>query len=117
MTKQEKVIVSAYTRILMCDFPSVHAYIEEILGRPVWTHEFASGELWDEIKEKTKPDFIRICTEGVEKMKYCDYCSERLDPHTMVRVLIQEPHREKAYYFCPVCAAILKAFIEGGAPE
>lgn len=50
-------------------------------------------------------------------MKYCDYCSEKLDPHTMVRVLIQEPHREKAYYFCPVCAAILKAFIEGGAPE
>lgn len=50
-------------------------------------------------------------------MKYCDYCSERLDPYIMVRVLIMEPHREKAYHLCPVCAAILKAFIEGGAPE
>lgn len=67
MTKQEKVIVSAYTGILMCDFSSVHEYIERILGRPVWTHELASGKLWEEIKEKTKPDFMRICAKEEEK--------------------------------------------------
>lgn len=41
MTKQEKVIVSAYTGVLMCDFADLHEYIEKIMGRPVWTHELA----------------------------------------------------------------------------
>lgn len=49
-------------------------------------------------------------------MKYCDYCSEKLDAHTLVRILIQEPHKDTVYYFCPVCAVILKGFIESGAP-
>ena len=30
MTKQEKVIVSAYTGVLMCDFADLHEYIEKI---------------------------------------------------------------------------------------
>ena len=39
MTKQEKIVVSAYTGVLMCDFKDVHKYIEEKMGRPVFTHE------------------------------------------------------------------------------
>ena len=35
MTKQEKVIVSAYTGVLMCDFSDMHEYIEKVMGRPV----------------------------------------------------------------------------------
>lgn len=35
MTLDEKIIVSAYTGYLMCDFSLVHAYIQKILGRPV----------------------------------------------------------------------------------
>lgn len=35
MTKQERIIVSAYTGFLMCDFSDVHKYIEEKLGRSV----------------------------------------------------------------------------------
>lgn len=57
MTLHEKVVLSAYTGILMCDFSEVHKYIEKLLGRPVWTHELASEALWSEIKEKAKPDF------------------------------------------------------------
>lgn len=30
MTKQEKVIVSAYTGVLMCDFADLHEYIERL---------------------------------------------------------------------------------------
>ena len=55
-----KVVLSAYTGILMCDFSEVHKYIEKLLGRPVWTHELASEALWSEIKEKAKPDFHKI---------------------------------------------------------
>lgn len=60
MTLHEKVVLSAYTGILMCDFSEVHKYIEKLLGRPVWTHELASEALWSEIKEKAKPDFHKI---------------------------------------------------------
>lgn len=64
MTKQEKIVVSAYTGILMCDFDDLHQYIEEKLGRPVWTHELASSEVQDEIKKKTKADFLALCNDG-----------------------------------------------------
>ena len=61
MTKQEKIIVSAYTGYLMCDFPAVHRYVEDKLGHPVWTHEFAYEEVQELIREKTKEDFMKLC--------------------------------------------------------
>ena len=66
MTKYEAIVVSAYTGFLMCDFGDVHEYIEKKLGRPVWTHEFADKSIWEEIREKTKPDFLKICAEVQE---------------------------------------------------
>lgn len=60
MTLHEKVVLSAYPDILMCDFSEVHKYIEKLLGRPVWTHELASEPLRETIKEKAKPDFLKI---------------------------------------------------------
>lgn len=41
MTIAEKIVVSAYTGYLMCDFDLMHQYIEKVMGRPVWTHEMA----------------------------------------------------------------------------
>lgn len=67
MTHQEKIIVSAYTGYLMCDFSDVHKYIEEKLGRPVWTHEMADPKIRDEIYKATREDFIALCKEGAEK--------------------------------------------------
>lgn len=63
MTLEERVIVSAYTGWLMCDFSHVHAYIEKKLGRPVWTHEMAASNkaFHDELHEAVKPDFLRLC--------------------------------------------------------
>lgn len=66
MTRREAIVVSAYTGYCMCDFSEVHEYIEKKLGRPVWTHEFADKSIWEEIREKTKPDFLKIC-EGVQE--------------------------------------------------
>ena len=64
MTKQEKIIVSAYTGTLMCDFSDVHEYIEKKLGRPVFTHEMADKVILEEIKQKTKSDFLAICEDN-----------------------------------------------------
>lgn len=61
MTYRECVIVSAYTGYLMCDFSDVHAYIEEKLGRPVFTHELAKNEVCAEIRKRVYPDFIALC--------------------------------------------------------
>ena len=63
MTKEEKLIVSAYTGILMTDFDSMHKFIEKKLGRLVWTHELASEKVQDEIKKAFKEDFLKLCAE------------------------------------------------------
>jgi hypothetical protein len=33
------------------------------MGHPIWTHQFASDKLGDEIKEKAKPYFLEICND------------------------------------------------------
>jgi hypothetical protein len=60
MTKQEAAIVTAYTRKMLGDFSYLHAYIEKIMGRPVWTHEMGSKDIALEISQKAKQDFINI---------------------------------------------------------
>lgn len=63
MTKDEKLIVSAYTGVLMCDMGDLQNYIESVLGRKIWTHDLADHEVWNEIKEKTKDDFLALCED------------------------------------------------------
>ena len=61
MTKQEKIIVSAYTGVLMCNFDDVHEYIQKKLGRPVFSHELADKDIQKEIEEKSHEEFLEIC--------------------------------------------------------
>lgn len=60
MTKREAAIVSAYTGFLCGEFHEMHKYVEEIMGRPVWTHEMGIREIADQIRDKSKADFIAI---------------------------------------------------------
>ena len=56
MTKNEAVLISAYTKTLLTkDFSDVHKFCEDLLGRPIFTHEFAFDDVWKEIKEKCYP--------------------------------------------------------------
>lgn len=61
MTLREKQVVSAYTGTLMCSMDKLCEYIEELLGRSVYTHELANHDMWEYIKEKSKPEFLEIC--------------------------------------------------------
>lgn len=61
MTTAEKIVVSAYTGYLMCDFDLMHQYIEKVMGRPVYVHELDSEAFNHELMEKVKPDFLKIC--------------------------------------------------------
>jgi len=64
MTKFEAVVVTAYTGIMVGDFVEFHKYVEKIMGRPVFTHEMGCQDIADEIKEKSKPDFMNLEIDG-----------------------------------------------------
>lgn len=67
MTDRERAVISAYTGIAMLTgdkFSIFHKYVEDILGRSVWTHELADRSIWEEIREKSKADFLALCEES-----------------------------------------------------
>lgn len=72
MTDREKAIVMAYTGVTMLKDDKLqifYKYVEEIMGRPIWTHEMV--QLADEIKEKSKDDFMSLCAdEGSSENPY-----------------------------------------------
>lgn len=68
MTKQECAVIMAYTGVTMLkgdDLRMFYGYVERICGRPIMTHELVSSEVLKEIEEKSKPDFIRLCSEAI----------------------------------------------------
>lgn len=69
MTKHELAVIMAYTGLVTLtgeDFGIFHKYVEDLMGRPVYTHEFASRIIENEIKERSKPDFIRMCQTATD---------------------------------------------------
>lgn len=64
MTRRESAIIGAFTGVLCGPFDALHEYVEEVMGRPVFTHEMGNEVIAKEIKEKSKPDFIAL-TESV----------------------------------------------------
>jgi hypothetical protein len=61
LTKEQAAVIGAYTGIACGPFSDIQEYVEKLLERPVFTHEFASKELSNEIKRKSKPDFLSLC--------------------------------------------------------
>lgn len=62
MTDREKAIVMAYTGYCMLagdKLKAFYEYVGELLGRPVYTHEFADPD----IQEKASDDFYKLCRE------------------------------------------------------
>ena len=66
MNKREAAVIGAYTGILMGAFSDLHAYIEEVMGGPIFTHQMADTELMKEVKLKAKPEFLTICEDITE---------------------------------------------------
>lgn len=64
MTDREKVIVSAHTGVVMLPEDKVFMlfdYFEELLGRRITIYDLQFKEVSDQIKEKSKPEFLEIC--------------------------------------------------------
>ena len=67
MKKQEAILISAYTGFLLTkDFSDVHKFCEDLLGRPIWTHEFADRDVQEEIKEKCRPLILTMIENEID---------------------------------------------------
>lgn len=67
MTKRECAIVMAFTGTCLLtgeNLGEFYSYVREILGRPIFSHEYPIFA--EEIKAKAKPDFLRLCKEASE---------------------------------------------------
>ena len=61
MTREEAILLSAYTGFLLVqDFSDVHKFCEDTLGRPIWTHEFADEDVRKEIQDKLRPQIMKL---------------------------------------------------------
>lgn len=58
LSKDQAVVISAYTGIACCKFSDIREYVERIMGRPVFTHEFAF--MAEKIKEAARDDFMDL---------------------------------------------------------
>jgi hypothetical protein len=95
MTKQEKIIVSAYTGFLMCDFDDMQKYIEKKLGRPVFTHELPSESVHDACRD----DFLALCGDN-KSLTNRDHLRE-LSNDDAAELLILSPEME--FCICRLC--------------
>ena len=64
LTKEQSIVVSAYTGFIACDFSDLHEAVESRLGRPIFGHELGSEELMEEIRDAFREDFLAICYQG-----------------------------------------------------
>lgn len=60
LTKEQAIVVSAYTGILICEFKDMHQDIEKRLGKPVDQFEFLDPQFRPRIKELYKKDFLEL---------------------------------------------------------
>lgn len=97
MTLRERVIVETYTGVCMVtgeEREEVYKYMAALMGRPVYTHDLASKEIQEELKEKSKPDFIALC-RTVEEFEWLRVLAKAVNNLT--------PAEEKQSCRCSVC--------------
>ena len=63
MTKEEKLIVSAYTGILMVDWNEFLDYAETLLDRPILAKETDTEEFATAVMTAVKDDFAKLCED------------------------------------------------------
>ena len=67
LTKEQAAIIGAYTGFLCGEFEDIHAKIEEVMGRSVWTHELANEAFMEELRAALKPQFLAILPKKEEE--------------------------------------------------
>lgn len=63
LTRRQASIIGVYTGISFGPFSDIHGLAEQLLRRPIWTHEFARPEIWAELREAARPQMLAIAAE------------------------------------------------------
>jgi hypothetical protein len=63
LTREQAAIIGLYTGVSVGPFEDVHKLAEDLLERPVFTHELANDNVWEKLKELIKPQFVDLCAE------------------------------------------------------
>ena len=114
MTREEALMLSAYTGVLLVpDFEDVHRYCEELMGFPILTHEFAEERLQIEIREKLRPRVWALCQtaadnpssgrEQVEKAWRGEWRDLHGDKLVGIDDVGQDVYRHYHYSICEKC--------------
>lgn len=60
LTKHQAAVIGAYTGYALGPFSDIHEYAEKVLGRPIWTHQFAEKGFQEELRNAAKDDLLSI---------------------------------------------------------
>lgn len=111
MTREESILISAYTGFFLTkDFSDVHALCEKVLGRPIFSHEFAAEEVHAEIREKLRPMIAELrCDDETVKHGYWVDIKSRRYPHmhswycSACDTYTSPNPTKPGYNYCPEC--------------
>lgn len=72
------VVASMSTGVLLCEFGDMHEAAEYLMGHSIWTHHFASKELWQKMQRCIVEQCpgMPINIEGVTKENYLQKAAE-----------------------------------------
>lgn len=68
-----RIILSLSEGILLTEFSIMHEAAEFLLGHPIWTHEFASKDLWKIMRASVltqHPQLKKTDTKGINRDNY-----------------------------------------------
>ncbi len=60
-TEEQAIVIMGFTGKSTIPFSAFHGDVEKRLGRLVFTHEFASKEMSEKLKEVYREDFVSMC--------------------------------------------------------
>lgn len=60
MSRNEAVVLSAYSGVLICDLRDLLQYVSQLLGRRVEDYELSCPKVLGEIKRKSLKDLKRL---------------------------------------------------------
>lgn len=61
MTIKERIIVSAYTGVRMCDMALIEAYVQEKIGSAFVSNEWGTADFRKEVQAAVSDDFLMLC--------------------------------------------------------
>lgn len=61
MNKREALVLTAYTGVsFLNNFSDLQEFAEEVLNRPIWTHNLGDPKIVNDLKEAVKDEFMHI---------------------------------------------------------